>query len=123
MGDWRQILVCVRDRFLRFYAFYAAFILSLVVLFTPAGGGALPFPQADKLIHMGLFAVLAATAGWRWGRWRTIVLGLLGYALVSEILQGAGIPGRQFDLVDLAADSAGLGVTFGVAKIRSSVKK
>ncbi|MBW3537978.1 VanZ family protein [Candidatus Parcubacteria bacterium] len=110
-------------RLLRRYAFYAALPLSWLVLFTPPGSGPLPFAQADKLIHAGLFALLAATAGWRWRRRRIIAAGLLLYALTSEVIQGGWIAGRQFDLIDLLADSIGLAAALAAGGARSSLKR
>jgi hypothetical protein len=97
----------MHDRWLRNLSFGLAVILSLVVLFKPGSDGPLPFPQADKLIHATTFALLAITAWWRLRSWTVIAGILVGYAAGSEVIQHFFIRGREFDLLDIAADLAG----------------
>lgn len=97
----------MQDKFWRNLSFSLAVVLSLIILFRPGGTGLLPFPAADKVIHLGTFALLALTAWWRLGRPRRIFSGLAVYALVSEVIQQLFIPRRSFDLADIAADLAG----------------
>ena len=82
-------------------------VVSLVVLFAPSGGGASPFPGSDKVVHLLLFAALAATTRWRFG---PVVVGLLvvaAYAVLSEVVQGLALPRRSGDVLDVLADLAG----------------
>ena len=91
--------------------------LSAVVLFSPSGGGVSPFPGSDKLVHLGLFALLAATARWRFGG-RPVVLAVLAlYAVVSEVVQGVLMATRSGDPFDVVADL--LGVALGWLLARS----
>ncbi len=91
-------------------AFGAAVLLSLYVLFRPASDGALPFWQADKLVHAALFAVLAGTARWRFGA-SVLALGLLcAYAPASEVVQGVALAARDGDWHDALADLLGVAV-------------
>ena len=83
-------------------------VVSLVVLFAPSGGGASPFPGSDKVVHLLLFAALAATTRWRFG---PVVVGLLvvaAYAVLSEVVQGLALPRRSGDVLDVLADLAGV---------------
>ncbi len=87
-------------------------MLSVVVLFAPsAGDGSLPFPQADKLVHAGLFALLAATGRWRCGPVTAVLVAVCAYAPLSEVVQAVLLPHRDGDWRDVAADL--LGVALG----------
>ena len=79
-----------------------------VVLYAPQGAGAPPFPQADKVVHVAVFAVptvlaLVARIPVRW------VVGLLAaHAVVSEVVQSRLLPGRSGDPWDSLADLGGI---------------
>ena len=85
-------------------------LLSVVVLFAPSGDGAAPFPQSDKLVHAGLFALLAGTARWRLGARAAVLLVVAAYAPASEVVQALLLPGRDGDWHDAAADLLGAGL-------------
>ncbi|MGG5259318.1 VanZ family protein [Phycicoccus avicenniae] len=93
-----------------------AVVLQLVVLYLPRDPGPLPFPQADKLVHLGVFllpAALGLLAGLP-ARW---VLGLLaGHAVLSEVVQALVLPARSGDPLDTIADL--LGVALGALLAR-----
>jgi VanZ family protein len=93
---------------LRNCAFYLVFGLSIVILFLPAGEGLQPFAHFDKLVHVLLFGALCLTAMWRFDALIYVVAGVLAYAVVSEIVQGNWIPGREFDVLDMVVDAAGI---------------
>jgi hypothetical protein len=80
-------------------------LLSLYVLFTPRTGGEALFPYADKVVHLGLFALLAATTRWRFGRglWAVVA-----YAVGSELVQGMLLSTRSGDAYDVVADLVGV---------------
>ncbi|MFT3909105.1 MAG: VanZ family protein [Ferruginibacter sp.] len=74
--------------------------------------------QFDKLVHSGIFALLAylfirpiARAGYSkeviWGYILKICFTTCIWGLTTELIQKFFIPTRQFDLVDWAADSIG----------------
>jgi hypothetical protein len=89
-------------------AFGAAFLVSLVVLFTPASGVPWAPPGVDKLVHAALFAGLGFTGRWaRFGRGSLAVV-LVVYAAGSEVVQEWGPLDRTGSLADLAADAAGV---------------
>jgi VanZ family protein len=98
----------------------AAVLLSVYVLFLPDPGGAPRFTGADKLVHAGLFALLAATARWRLGAGRAVWLAVAGYAAASEVVQHVWLAGRTGDVLDLVADLAGLGLGWVLAGRRTS---
>ena len=90
-------------------AFAAVAVLSLVVLFSPRG----PSPASglghlDKVVHLTLFALLAATARWRFGPAPAVLLAVCAYAPLSELVQGLALPGRQADWYDGVADLTGV---------------
>jgi VanZ family protein len=82
-------------------------LLSLYVLFWPDTPGPSGPPGADKVVHATLFALLAATARWRWGTAPAVLVAVLAYAGVSELVQWVLLPHRSGDVRDLVADSAG----------------
>ncbi|WP_253772171.1 VanZ family protein [Goodfellowiella coeruleoviolacea] len=86
-------------------------LLSVVVLFTPESGVPSAPPGTDKLVHAGLFALLAIT-GYAAGivrTWQLAVL-LLGYAAGSEVLQSLLPIGRDGDVLDALTDVVGAAV-------------
>ena len=85
-----------RGRRVRRAAFAAAVLVSVVVLFAPADDvpSGLP-PGTDKVVHAALFALLALTGRRAGVRPRVLVPVLLGYAVLSEVVQGAALPGRS----------------------------
>jgi VanZ family protein len=66
-------------------------------------------------VHLGLFALLAGTARWRFGRTWAVAAVAAVYAAVSEVAQGALLPARSGDLLDLLADLLGVALGWLVA--------
>ena len=89
-------------------AFAVAVLGSLAVLFAPPSGVPSSPPGVDKLVHLGLFALLALTGRWAGVRWRVLAVVLAGYAAGSEVLQGTDLVGRDASVADLLADCAGV---------------
>jgi hypothetical protein len=89
-------------------AFAVVVLVSLAVLFAPADDVPFALPGVDKLVHAGLFAALALTGRWA-GIGRPVLAALLvGYAAVSEVLQGMTPLNRTASVADWVADVAGL---------------
>lgn len=74
--------------------------------------------RIDKLVHTGIFALLAflfirpiaisnLSPKEKWGYFLKISLAVCIWGLTTELIQKFFIPTRQFDLVDWAADSIG----------------
>jgi len=83
-------------------------LLSLYTLFWPSPAGAgVTLPGADKLVHAGLFLLLAGTAGLRFGASTRVLVAVLAYAAGSELVQAALLAGRSGDALDLLADAVG----------------
>jgi VanZ family protein len=119
---------------LKFFPGIAWFFLILIAVCTP--GYDLPtvgswFTEIsfDKLIHTGLFAVLAwlfmypvikssltRKEKWNWVIKITLSAGI--YGLITELLQRFFIPSRSFDLFDLLFDVFGGLTALLYAKIR-----
>ncbi|MFL6176875.1 MAG: VanZ family protein [Ornithinibacter sp.] len=97
-----------------------AVAVQIVVLYSPEGGGAALFPQADKVVHLLVFLVpvaLALVAGFR----RRVVVAVFGaQAVVSEVVQATLLPHRSGDVLDAVADLTGvaLGVLAGTVVLR-----
>ena len=91
-------------------------LLSAYVLFwpDPAGGGSGP-PGADKVVHAGLFALLASTSRLQFGGHRRVLLALVGYAAGSELAQAVLLPTRSGDVGDLVADLLGVAAGWWLA--------
>jgi membrane associated rhomboid family serine protease len=89
-------------------AFAVVVLVSLAVLFTPADGVPFAPPGVDKVVHGALFAALALTGRWAGiGRSPLAVL-LVGYAAVSEVLQGLTPLDRSASVADWLADVVGI---------------
>ena len=85
-----------------------AVLLSLYVLFWPSPAGSdVRIPGADKLVHAGLFLLLAVTARLRFGALPRVLAAVLVYAALSELVQALLLVRRSGDLLDLLADAAG----------------
>lgn len=87
-----------------------AVLVQLVVLYAPEAPGVQPFPNADKVVHLLVFAVptlLGLAAGLSP---RAVVGALAAHAVVSEVVQGTLLPDRSGDPLDALADLTGVGV-------------
>ncbi len=102
-------------------AFAVAVLVSLAVLFAPAGDVPIAPPVVDKAVHAGLFLTLAVTG--RWAGIRPPVLGavLVGYAVVSELVQGLTPLARSASVGDFLADV--VGVLIGLALWNLGVRR
>jgi hypothetical protein len=87
-------------------AFAVVVLLSLAVLFAPASDVPGSPPGVDKLVHASLFAALALSGRWAGVGRAALAGGLVAYAALSEVVQGA--IGRDAAVGDLVADVAGL---------------
>ncbi|MEO7523379.1 MAG: VanZ family protein [Ferruginibacter sp.] len=124
--DKKVILKMKPLTFKSFIPGIAWFFVVLTLICLP--GGDIPEPsgwfewikliQFDKLVHSGIFALLAflfmrpfAKAGFskkdKWNYFLKIALATCIWGLTTELIQKFFIPTRQFDLVDWAADSIG----------------
>ena len=93
-------------------------VLSLYVLFKPAGGGPTFFEDSDKVVHLLLFALLAGTARWRFGPAKAALAAVAAYAVVSELVQGALLSSRSGDPYDVLADLVGVAIGWvGAARL------
>lgn len=88
-------------------AFALTVLVSVAVLFAPSSDVPAAPPGVDKLVHAGLFAVLAVTGRWAGIGPRALAALLAGYAVVSELVQGLSALGRTGSVADALADLAG----------------
>lgn len=97
--------------------FGAAVAISVFVLLWPNPPSAPMFAYADKLVHAGVFFALAWT-GRRTGLpLGALAVGLVAYAVGSEVAQQTLLPERQGDWTDVVADL--VGAAGGVLAARS----
>jgi membrane associated rhomboid family serine protease len=89
-------------------AFAIAVLVSLAVLFAPADGVPVAPAGVDKVVHVVLFAVLALTGRWAGIGRSVLATVLVGYAAISEVLQGVTALERSASVADWAADVAGI---------------
>ncbi|MDA3646702.1 VanZ family protein [Saccharopolyspora indica] len=87
--------------------FGVAVLASLLILFMPASGVPSAPPGTDKVVHFALFAALAATGRFAGFPTAKLLAALVGYAAVSEALQGVLPIGRSCELADGLVDVAG----------------
>lgn len=91
-------------------------VITTCLLVIP--GDALPktnlvyIPNFDKLVHIGLFAILCAL--WlktlksrRFATDGMVVLATIAYGVGMEFVQRDFVANRSFDMLDIVADSAG----------------
>jgi VanZ family protein len=106
--------VPLRSRTLAWLGFWG---LMFVATHVPLGGaGELRVPHGDKVVHFGMFFLLALLGSWRLaGRglltWRRLLawgLAYAMYAVIDESLQP--LVGRTASLSDWLADVAGVAV-------------
>ncbi|PKW27113.1 VanZ family protein [Phycicoccus duodecadis] len=89
-------------------ALVLAVLVQFVVLYAPRAPGVEPFPNADKVVHLLLFLV-PTLLGLAAGLAPRAVVGLLAaHAVVSEVVQGALLPHRSSDPLDVLADLTGV---------------
>lgn len=101
---------------LRFYVPLAlALVLAMVVLFTPASGVPNGFEHSDKIVHCGLFALLAFTSRFAGIRLLHTIIWTFAFAVASEILQAVLPIGRSGSATDAFADAVGIALGIAVA--------
>ena len=89
-------------------AFAVAVLVSLAVLFAPADDVPWSPPGVDKLVHLLLFAALAASGRWAGVRAAVLAGSLVVYATVSEVVQGLSALERSASVADWVADVVGV---------------
>jgi hypothetical protein len=88
--------------------FAVAVLVSLAVLFAPGSDVPSAPPGVDKLVHGGVFLLLAVTGRWA-GIPRAVLAGLLVlYGAVSEVVQGIPALDRDPAVGDWVADVVGV---------------
>ena len=108
----------MRGRRIRWALLGMALALQAVALYSPGSSGPplITIPHIDKVVHGALFAVPAylirrLTVSW----WP--VVALAAHAVVSELIQGAWLPLRAADPLDLLADGVGIGLGVWAARL------
>lgn len=91
------------------FGFWAAFLLSAILFFTPLQVEDKTGLGLDKAVHVLLFASMAVLGlkSYRTKRFRILAF-LFCYTIVTEIIQELFIPHRNFDIYDIVADSLGI---------------
>jgi VanZ family protein len=104
--------------------FWVIVLISLVVLFAPAPAVPAGPDDVDKIIHVGLFAALAASGRYAGLPRLWLVPALVVYATASEMLQTLPLLGRSGSTADWRADVVGIALGYlahagAVAAIRA----
>ena len=96
-------------------------LVSLAVLFAP--GDDVPSAPAgvDKLVHLSLFAALALAGRWAGVRLRPLAALLIGYALMSEVVQALTPLQRSGSFADGLADV--LGIALGLLAWETAARR
>lgn len=92
---------------------------GIIVWLSLAPTDALPsVSQWDKVEHAGAYAALALLGAWahRTGPW-PVAAGLVALGVGLEIAQSAMGWGRQGDVLDVLANSLGIAVGLGLARL------
>jgi hypothetical protein len=103
------------------YPFGGVLALSMLAFFMPAPDLPAGPPVSDKLEHAAIFVALVLTgrlAGIRPGR---LLSGLLGYAVLSEVLQAVLPIHRDGDWRDATADAIGILIGFATVALARRV--
>jgi VanZ family protein len=95
------------------YPFGGFLVLSLFAFFLPAPTMPSGPPVSDKFEHAAIFFLLAVTGRFAGHRTDALLIGLLGYAVVSEVLQAVLPVGRSGDPADAFADAVGVVLGLG----------
>jgi VanZ family protein len=89
---------------------------ALIFTSSSSSDAAPPSRVPDKVVHAGAYAVLSGLIVWAQvaGRWRRVTRRTVVIAVVASVLYGWSdevhqrfVPGRTYDLLDLAADAVG----------------
>jgi hypothetical protein len=103
-------------------AFAVTVAVSLVVLFSPGSTVPSGLPIDDKVVHAGLFAVLALTGSLAGVPPVPLAAGLVVYAGASEVLQTVLPIDRDGDWRDALADTAGVAVGMLAARAGEALR-
>jgi VanZ family protein len=102
--------------------FVVCLFVSMVVLFAPSSDVP-PGPRGvDKVVHVVLFALLAASGRYAGVRWAVLLPALAAYAAASEPLQSLPGIGRSTSLADWVADVTGLLLSYVGAVARTRLR-
>ena len=97
-------------RFLLLGLLAVAVAVQLVVLYSPSAPSDPLFPGSDKVVHVLVFAVPVTVALLAGGPLRLVVAVFALHAVLSEVVQGAALPTRSGDALDVVADLVGVAV-------------
>lgn len=96
-------------------AFGLAVVVQCWALYVPRPPSVESGLPLDKVVHLGLFALvtwLGLQAGWRW-----VVPLMIAQAAASELIQLLFLPNRGGDWWDLTADLLGIALGWAVARV------
>lgn len=121
----------LRPPFKKFLPGIAWFLFVLFLICIPGKdlpeASWLPIPDADKLVHMGMFGGIVFWFCWPFTQtdfsrkekiriFLQISLATCVWGFMTELIQRYFITNRTFDLMDWVADMAGVGLSFIVCK-------
>jgi len=109
--------------------FFVTFLLCLPGSDIPTPENWMNLIYFDKLVHVGLFSILAflfmrpvIRSAWptreKWHYCIKIAIAASLWGITSEVIQKFYVPGRSFDLFDWSADTLGALIALIFCKIR-----
>ncbi len=103
------------------YLFTVLICVTTALLLMEHSGPSIGFPHIDKVIHVILFATLAAVGyiAFPTAR-RKLYVGLMVYGIITEVLQGVLTVTRYASIYDWIADILGIGLWLLVINIIKS---
>ena len=91
------------------FAFWMLISIVTMLLLMEHTGAMVGFPHMDKIIHAILFAMLTTIGYLAYSNYsRRLYLGLMGYGIMTEIMQGALTITRYASIYDWIADTVGI---------------
>jgi VanZ like family len=96
-------------------AFGLAVVVQCWTLYVPRPPSVESGLPLDKVVHLGLFALvtwLGLKAGWRW-----VIPLMVAQAAASELIQLLFLPNRGGDWWDFTADLLGIALGWGLARV------
>lgn len=106
-----------RRRTVLWVAFVVAVLVQLGALYLPSSGSPEFFPQADKVAHVLLFAIVVTPALLLRLPRPLVLSAAIAHAGISEMVQLYWIPGRDGDGWDMVADVVGIGLGVFLAHV------
>lgn len=95
-------MIYLKKQLLIFY-----YVLLTYFLLKPSGDSIPPFEYFDKVVHLSIFMLLGVILKLSYQIKGNLIIGVILYAVTTEILQHYMRLGRSFDMFDIIANLIG----------------